>query len=130
MTTKLTKREMFKGVLTVLETTSGDMDTTPEGINPSDYIDMLYDGIANEIALLDKRANAKRGKTAAQKEAEGIKSDILDALEAAGKPVRVRDIAGVVGESSQRVTALLRQMVIAGDVIRTEDKKVAYFTVA
>ena len=112
MSDKMTKREMFENVLGVLTDAGADV--------------VLTDGISHEIDLLDKRDSAKPSKNKNQVANESVKSDILNAL--AGGYSRAGEIATYCGQSVQKVSALLRQMVSDGDVVRTEDKKVTTFS--
>lgn len=86
--------------------------------------------IAHEIEQLDKRKSYKSSKPSKNQVAnEGIKSQIYTFIE--GNPhIRTKDIADAVGISSQKASALIKQMKEAGTIIRTEEKGVAYFTVA
>lgn len=111
---KLTKRDYFVQVLALAKEYGDDAQVA---------------FIENEIALLDKRAAAKRGKTKAQRENVAVKDAIFGILADNGDFMRAGDIQKAYdGDVAiQKITALLRQMVIAGDVERVENKKVAYF---
>lgn len=89
--------------------------------------------LENELALLDKKASAEKKPTAVQVANEGIKAAIVGAMEA-NTLYTVTDIQKSVAEcgelSNQRVSALLRQLVESGAVVRTEDKRKAYFSLA
>ena len=93
----------------------------------------LVEKIDNELALLAKKNSAEKKPTAQQTANEGIKSAILDGMES-GKAYTITDIIKSVPEcadlTNQRVSALMRQMVDSGAVVRTEDKRKAYFTLA
>jgi hypothetical protein len=117
MTTRMTKREMFNGVLTLL----GKFDHQPE-------IQVYRDGILHEISLLDKKSNAKPNpKLEAAREA--VKQEIQMELLSQGAMRATAIHAAGVGSSVQQVTALLRQMVADGIVTRTQDKKVVTFSI-
>ena len=87
--------------------------------------------IDNELALLAKKNSAEKKPTAQQTANEGIKTAILDGMEG-GKAYTITEIIKSVPEcadlTNQRVSALMRQMVDSGAVVRTEDKRKAYFT--
>jgi hypothetical protein len=88
--------------------------------------------LTNELALLDKKsANKKPSKT--QVANEGIKDLIEDVLSASDKALTVTEIlaSGVFEPltSPQKISALLKQMVEAGKVIKTVEKKVSRFSV-
>ena len=85
----------------------------------------LAEFIEGRIAILDKKSESKKA-TAKQVENEGIKSDILTALE--GRTVTVGELVKEFGFSSQKISALLTQLVKDGKVVRTVEKKVAYFS--
>ena len=87
--------------------------------------------------LNDRKAKAEkkagtRKPTANQKENEGIKTVILDNLTAEGQTVSelMANTPDLAGYSNQRLSALLRQLVIDGSVIKTVDKKKSYFSLA
>lgn len=88
--------------------------------------------LTNELALLDKKsANKKPSKT--QVANESIKDLIEDVLSASDKALTVTEIlaSGVFEPltSPQKISALLKQMVEAGKVVKTVEKKVSRFTV-
>ena len=93
--------------------------------------DELVEKIQNELNLLAKKNSAEKKPTAQQTANEGIKSAIVDGMES-GKAYTITDIIKSVPAcadlTNQRVSALMRQMVESGAVIRTEDKRKAYFT--
>ena len=95
--------------------------------------DELVEKIQNELNLLAKKNSAEKKPTAQQTANEGIKSAIVDGMES-GKAYTITDIIKSVPAcadlTNQRVSALMRQMVESGAVIRTEDKRKAYFTKA
>lgn len=92
--------------------------------------DEIIAALDHEIALLDKKT-ANKAPTAKQKENEKLKVEILNALTATGAPATVGEIMMATGlTSNQKVSALLTQLKNAGKVVRTVDKKVAYFSAA
>ena len=78
-------------------------------------------------AQLEKRASGERKPTKAQRENEGVKTEILAVLTHEGK--QCKDIAEVVGISGQKCSALLKQLVDAGKVEKYTEKRVTYFKV-
>ena len=88
--------------------------------------------IDHEIELLDKKASNKKA-TKTQEANVGIKSTILAVLEG-GKSMTVTEMQGASAElgklSNQKVSALVRQLVKAGEVVKTIDKKVSRFSLA
>lgn len=91
----------------------------------------LVEKIDNELALLAKKNSAEKKPTAQQTANEGIKLAILNGMEN-GTAYTITDIIKSVPEcadlTNQRVSALMRQLVEAGAVVRTEDKRKAYFS--
>lgn len=84
----------------------------------------------NERKELHEKKNASRKPTKAQAENEGIKDNILDFMEV-NKSYTISEIQKGVGlETNQKTSALVRQLVIADLVKRTELKGKAYFTKA
>ena len=85
--------------------------------------------IDHEIELLEKKsASGTKKLTAEQKVNEGIKENILNAMEL-DKQYTVGEIMKAVGiESNQKISALLRQLVLAEKLVRTEDKRKAYLS--
>ncbi|MDO4966775.1 MAG: hypothetical protein Q4E51_08730 [Lachnospiraceae bacterium] len=80
-----------------------------------------------------KKNSAERKPTATQTANEGFKVAILDFLAEGGK-YTITDImkgcTAVAELSNQRVSAIVRQMVEGGTVVREEIKRKAYFSVA
>lgn len=87
--------------------------------------------------LLDRKDKAvkkagNRKPTSTQKANEGIKAIILDNLTAEGQTVTelMQTVDDLAGYSNQKLSAILRQMVIDGSVVKTVDKKKSYFSLA
>ena len=94
---------------------------------------MLSEFIAHEMELLAKKNTADKKPTAQQTANEAIKSAIVEAME----PNRLytvtelqKSVEACAELSNQRVSALLRQLKDEGAVVRTEDKRKAYFSKA
>ena len=95
----------------------------------------LVEFINHEIELLDKKNTAERKPTAKQVENAGFKADILAWMEPDTKYLSADVAKGVpsiiaAGISPNRVTAMLTQLVNDGTVIRTEDKRKSYYSLA
>ena len=95
----------------------------------------LVEFINHEIELLDKKNTAERKPTAKQVENAGFKADILAWMEPDTKYLSADVAKGVpsiiaAGISANRVTAMLTQLVNDGAVIRTEDKRKSYYSLA
>jgi hypothetical protein len=110
---KMTKREMFALIRAQL----------------TDEKQIAF--IDHELELLTKKNSTERKPTAKQTENETIKATILEHME----PNRLYTIGELVkvipglpeGMTSQRMSALVRQLKESGAVTRTEVKRVAYF---
>ena len=94
---------------------------------------MLSEFIAHEVELLNKKNSAEKKPTAQQTANEGIKTAILDGM-TAGRLYTVTEIQKEIPEcaelSNQKVSALIRQLKDAGLVVKTEDKRKSYFSLA
>lgn len=71
------------------------------------------------IAQLDKKSSKP---TKAQLENAGIKEELLDELAKYDEPQPAKVIAEGAGYSTAKVSALLRQLVAEGKVVKTEGK--------
>lgn len=80
-----------------------------------------------------KKNSGERKPTANQTENVGYKQAIVDGMEL-GKKYTITDltkeISAIADLSNQRVSALVRQLIEDGLVIRTEEKRKAYFELA
>lgn len=116
MANKITKREVINAML-ANEVIAGN----------ETYVAYLK----NELALLDKKAANKKA-TATQKENVGIKQVILEVLST--KSGTVTDLMKANAElsalSNQKISALMRQLVESGEVVKTVDKKKSIFSLA
>lgn len=122
--TKMTKVEMFSAIRSYIE--GGKVSvSTPEMIA---FIDRQVELINNKSA----KASSKPTKT--QTENANIKVLIMGALRKIGAYVTISDMQGQTPElaeyTNQKLSALMRQLVESGEVVKTVDKKKSYFTVA
>ena len=117
MANKITKREVI-GMMMKEEVVKA---------NPT-YVAYLE----NELALLDKKAQNKKA-TKTQEQNVGIKATILKVLATIDSGT-VTDIQNGNEElsalSNQKVSALVRQLVESGEVVKTTDKKKSIFSLA
>ena len=117
MANKITKREVI-GMMMKEEVVKA---------NPT-YVAYLE----NELALLDKKAQNKKA-TKTQEQNVCIKATILKVLATIGSGT-VTDIQNGNEElsalSNQKVSALVRQLVESGEVVKTTDKKKSIFSLA
>ena len=119
--TKVTKRERFAQLMEIVN--ASQVENSAE----------LVSFIEHEVELLNKK-NSRSGKpTARQIENEEIKATILSVMERVGKPMTVTQLLAEIGNSelsNQRVSALVTQLKDSGEVLRTVEKKVAYYSLA
>lgn len=117
MANKITKREVI-GMMMKEEVVKA---------NPT-YVAYLK----NELALLDRKAQNKKA-TKTQEQNVGIKTTILKVLATIGSGT-VTDIQngdeGLSALSNQKVSALVKQLVESGKVVKTTDKKRSIFSLA
>lgn len=112
-----TKKENFEGIRQFLEDNG-----------KSDWADVM----AHEIELLERKiSKGNPVKTAEQNDViEKIKDVLFDNV---GKPMRVSEMLKyptLANYTSQKLSAMLSKMIESGDVTKTVDKKVAYFSIA
>lgn len=74
-----------------------------------------------------RKGSPKKGLTKVQKENEGIKAQMVEVL---GEGLTATDAGKAVGISVQKASALLKQMVDAGEVVKVKDGKATIFKVA
>jgi DNA-binding MarR family transcriptional regulator len=89
--------------------------------------------VEHELELLAKKNSTDRKPTAQQTANEVIKTAILDGM-TSGRFYTVTEIQKEIPKctelSNQKVTALIRQLKDAGLVVKTEDKRKSYFSLA
>lgn len=74
-----------------------------------------------------RKSNGVRKPTKNQVANEGLKADIVNAL---GEGLTATDAGKAVGISVQKASALLKQLVDAGEVVKVKDGKATLFKVA
>lgn len=123
-TKKVTKTDMFNRLLTI-EAVANDSE--------------MVAFINHELELLaKKRSNSSSGMTKTQKENVSIKEDIKLVLAENGSPMINSDITKAMQAlkseyaniSPQKVASLITIMKKEGQIIRTQEKKQAYFSLA
>lgn len=118
----MTKKEMFAQVIAMANGT--EISATREEI-------VAF--AEHEIELLEKKSSGSSKPTKTQVENEGYKSAILEILAEADRPLTISEMmedSRLEGLKNQRVSALVTQLKKAEQVVRTEDKKKAYFALA
>lgn len=118
-TKKMTKMENFARLLA--------MPTVANDAISKEFIE-------HEMELLAKKNSADRKPTAVQEANNGIKETILDLLADNGKPMTISEMQKASAElgalANQRISALVRQLMLEGKVEREEIKRKAYFKLA
>lgn len=122
MTKRMTKKEMFAVIAETINAV--EIENKAEMLN----------FINHEIELLEKKSS-KSGQTKTQKENELLKAELLTAFAEMEKPVTISEFcertSHPVGKlSNQKLSALLNQLVKAGKMVKTIEKKKSYFAVA
>ena len=119
-TPRITKRDRFNELLALAEVQSN------EG---------LVKFIEHELELLDRKntTTGEKKPTAKQVANEAVQADILESMEI-NKLYTVSELMKIVpaldGVSNQYASSQVRALVNAGSLVRTEDKRKAYFSLA
>ena len=116
MANKMTQRDYFNEIIALArENDRMDIVTFAEG----------------RIEALDKKSGSKK-PTKTQEENISLKEEIVSVLTSEGATVtEIQAKSDVLDSlSNQRVSALLKQLVEAGRVVKTIDKKKSYFSIA
>ena len=115
---KITKRERFNSLLSLSEV-QADAG--------------LVAFIEHEIELLDKKNSGEKKLTIQQVANEGIKDAIVEGMEE-NRLYTVTELIKEITEcnelTNQRVSALLRQLISEGKIVKTVDKRKSYFQLA
>lgn len=118
---KMTKKDWFATIRAMVEGSGNERE------------DEILAFIDHEVELLEKKSS-KSGQTKTQKENVEVVAKIENALREVGKAVTITELQTASEEmsaySNQKLSALLKQMVSKGTVVRTENKKKAYFSLA
>lgn len=133
---KMTNRVALSTAIEVLSKSSENFSlTVGEGEKMETLTYSAEEVVAKLTAMveqLDKKAAAPKKPTAKQLAAVGEAEEVYEALKSVGKAVTVSELMEAVPElmtkfkSSQKVASLLRSM-LDGKVVRTEEKRKAYF---
>ena len=115
MAKKLTKIEMFSLIATHLTN--------------KDEIDFIN----HEIELLENKKSSVRKPTANQVENDSFMTHIVEVLRNTETPMTIADIQaaneGLASLSNQRISALLKKLTDNGTVVKTYEKRKAYFSI-
>lgn len=122
-TNKMTKKDYFNAIKAMIIACKGE--------NLSTDVNDTITFIDNELELLVKKANRASTKpTKAQAENDTIKAAIIVALDTLNKAVTISELMTreeFAGYSNQKLSALMKQLVDVGKVIKTVEKKKSYF---
>lgn len=129
---RLTKRDFFNAILSKVDMdatydiSKGDATVKVSGADVAGFLN-------HELELLDRKNTVDKKPTATQVANEGIKADIKAFLDAhKGEKFTVsalmKSVPAIADASNQKVSSLVRQMVLDGQADRIEDKRKAYFT--
>lgn len=129
---RLTKRDYFTAILSKVDMdatydiSKGDATVKVSGADVAGFLN-------HELELLDRKNIVDKKPTATQVANEGIKADIKAFLDAhKGEKYTVsalmKSVPAIADASNQKVSSLVRQMVLDGQADRIEDKRKAYFT--
>jgi hypothetical protein len=118
--TKRTQRDFYNAIIAMVKGEATE-------VTPDEVVEFAEGRIK---ALDDKAANRK--PTKAQEEGKALKAEILEVLDTEkGKTVsEIMETIETKGVANQRITALLTQLLKAEEVVRTVEKKKAYYTKA
>ena len=115
MEKKMTKKEMFA---MIMEEVKGNAE--------------MVAFLEHEIELLNKKKGSANSKK--EEEQKAVMELIRIRLKAIAKPVTVSELQFADVElaklSNQKISAMLKKMVDNGEVVKTIEKKVSYFSIA
>lgn len=118
---KMTKKDYFN-MIDEIVMNSGDTRA-----------DEIHDFVTHEIDLLARRTSGNRGMTKTQKENLVVMETIHTVLSESEEARTISDLQTdirLAEFSNQKLSALLRKMIENGEVIKTMNKKKAYFALA
>lgn len=131
----ITKKIMFATIANYFRNSMDDMLSIPDELvteNMDDAIsaDDVVKFMEHEMELVSRKRSSGNSKpTAKQAEQDTMREKILAFLRENGTSTAT-DIQNALSISNQRVNGLMRPMIKAGKIIRTEDKKKVYFSIA
>ena len=131
----ITKKIMFATIANYFRNSMDDMLSIPDELvteNMDDAIsaDDVVKFMEHEMELVSRKRSSGNSKpTAKQAEQDAMRDKILTFLRENGTSTAT-DIQNALSISNQRVNGLMRPMIKAGKIIRTEDKKKVYFSIA
>ena len=115
---KITKRERFESLLTLSQVQA----------DPG-----MVEFINHELELLARKNSSEKKPTAQQVANEAIKQAIVDGMERDNFYTITdiqKNVPACADLSNQKISALVRQLKDDGVVVKTEDKRKSYFSLA
>ena len=120
--TKLTKKDYFKMVASVIENSNVENKTELQGF------------ISHEIELLEKKALSRGTDNAKTRENNEIVEKIYNALAEINRAVTITELQAEIPEfgeyTNQKISALMKKLVDSNRVVKVVDKKKSYFKIA
>ena len=120
--TKLTKKDYFKMVASVIENSNVENKAELQGF------------ISHEIELLEKKAQSKGTDNAKTRENNEIIEKIYNALVEINRAVTITELQAEIPEfgeyTNQKISALMKKLVDSNRVVKVVDKKKSYFKIA
>lgn len=126
--TKIFKKDIFAALAQVIDNNAITLAIPNKGNLTTDEVVKFLN---HEIELATRKNTGTNKPTEKQVENERIKSVIFDTLKEKGKATvsELQKRNAELGElQNQKISALLRQMIEAGTVERTVEKRKAYFS--
>lgn len=122
MTNKLTKRDYFKMVASVIENSNVENKAELQGF------------ISHELELLEKKAQNRGTDNAKTRENNEIIEKIYNALAEVNRAVTITELQAEISEladyTNQKLSALMKKLVDNNRVVKVVDKKKSYFKIA
>lgn len=87
----------------------------------------ICEKLSKMLEQVEKKSAKSDKPTKAQEENVEIKKLIVETMSKIGKPCQIKELVVEIGYTNQKLSALVRQLVMEGVVERTEEKKVAFF---
>lgn len=131
----ITKKIMFATITNYFDNCDDSTIFIPENLVTESTgetipIDDVIKFLDHEMELVSRKRSSGNSKpTAKQAEQDAMREKILAFLRENGTSTAT-DIQNALSISNQRVNGLMRPMIKAGKIIRTEDKKKVYFSIA
>lgn len=131
MANKITKKDNFSALRTLVENSEADFPTAKGTISNADMLAF----IDHELDLLDRKNKGKEGEkklTSRQEENEALKAEILDYMELGSRYTPDELLAGVPNQpadmSKNRLVACVSQLVKANAVEVIKEKGKTYYS--